>query len=133
MYNLQKLAAAACFTLGVIPLLFFVFILFQPEKTQEDRSAMLGFLIFAIPPLSLGGALTWNIQRLQADRLHNTFYNLLEKNRGQIGVMNFALAAKIPAAEAQKYLEAQAKAFGADFDVVDMMVVYRFPYQKMHR
>lgn len=113
--------------------MFFVFIFFQPEKTREDRSAMLGFLVFAVPPLSLGGGLLWNIQRLQRDHLHNTFHNLLERNRGEIAVMNFSLEAKISAEAAKKYLEGQAKAFGADFDVVDTMVVYRFPYQKMRR
>lgn len=113
--------------------MFFIFILFQPDKTPEDRSAMLGFLVLAVPPLSLGGALLWNIQRLQRNHLHDTFHNLLERNRGQIAVMNFALEAKLPAEEAKKYLETQARAFGADFDVVDTMVVYRFPYRKMHR
>ena len=61
-------------------------------------------------------------------RLRQVLYQLIEASNGQVTLVQFAIAADIPAAEARAYIGSQAKAFSANFDITDSgSIVYQFP------
>lgn len=86
-------------------------------------------LIWPILLLGLLGGLIiggyWILQRQQAeflrqqrreDRLARKFYELLDYRQGRISSLEFAMYTRINGREAQRYLHAQAQAFGGFFE-----------------
>ena len=86
-----------------------------------------------------GAALVWSSQaknrqakleaiKAQQAQLQGVLYPLIERTKGQFSLVDFAIAANIPAEEARAYLEHQATVFGANFDVSEQgVVIYQFP------
>ena len=72
--------------------------------------------------LSAMGGLWKYYQHKQQERqawLNFIFYQILQENQGQIATLDLAIAANIPGAEAQEFLQKKAKEFGAEFEVTD--------------
>lgn len=62
------------------------------------------------------------------DRLQPIFFRLVKENNGRVTQMQLAIAAEISGTEAKKYLDEQAKAFGANFNVSEEgFITYQFP------
>ncbi|MBW4581196.1 MAG: hypothetical protein KME42_16635 [Tildeniella nuda ZEHNDER 1965/U140] len=66
-------------------------------------------------------------QNRQQKHLNVTFYRLLREHRGRMTLLDFAMAAEIPAIAARAYLDSRAKEFAARFEVTEHGdVVYIF-------
>lgn len=105
------------------------------EKLEKIASDMVFGSIFA----GAGGALVWSSQakqrqakaaalKAEQERLRDVLYPLIKETNGRFSLVQFAIAADIPAEEAKAYLASQATAFSANFDVSEQgTVVYQFP------
>lgn len=130
MRTIKKLLAGGLLGVGLIFLLVAAVIIFQKEKTEKDRDALLGGLVLGLPATLAGSWLIWNLQtQQQQDRqlhLQRVFYQLLKDNDGKINVLKFAMESQVSAAIAKQYLDVKAKEFDANFNVVETTVVYEF-------
>jgi hypothetical protein len=140
MRILLKIIAGGCYALVVLFALVALDLMFdQEEPASEKRSTMLGLLFLGLPPAVLGGSISYNLhhshqkqqgatQNQQTERLKDAFYQLVESQDGAVTVFQFARAADVDAEAARAYLDDQAKAFNATFDVGDHSeIIYRFP------
>lgn len=67
------------------------------------------------------------VHRRQQKHLHTVFYHLLQAHYGRMTLLDFAMAAAIPAIAARRYLDSRAKEFAARFEVTEQGdVVYVF-------
>lgn len=121
--KLKKLAAGVLLTLGFILLIVPAVVLTKKDVTPEDKLDAIGGLVFGFPAALWGGWLAWSLHRQGkqeiSDRLHATFYRLLEEGKGRITVMRFAMEAQLPEATAKQYLDEKAKEFDANFDATE--------------
>lgn len=140
MRILLKIIAGGCYALVLLFALVALDLTFDQDKpASEKRSAMVGLLFLGLPPAVLGGSISYNLHRShqqqkdatqdqQAERLKDTFYRLVEEQDGAVTVFQFARAADVDAEAARAYLDEQAKAFNATFDVGEHSeIIYRFP------
>ena len=107
------------------------------SSEQDQTVTRLGGLAVGLPLSVAGGSLVLsahNQARKQLTfeheqlRLQQVLYRLIEADRGQVTLVQFAIAANISAEDARNYIDAQATAFGANFDVSAAgAVVYQFP------
>lgn len=66
-------------------------------------------------------------QNRQQKHLNTTFYRLLREHHGRMTLLDFAMAAEIPAIAARSYLDSRAREFAARFEVTEHGdVVYVF-------
>jgi large subunit ribosomal protein L7/L12 len=121
MKLLTKISAGLLLTLGFVFLMVPVAVLTRKEATSQDKIDALGGFVLGLPAVAWGGGLARGLYRQRqqeaSDRLHSTFYRLLQQGNGQITVMRFAMEAQLPATAAQQYLDEKAKEFDADFGV----------------
>jgi large subunit ribosomal protein L7/L12 len=121
MKRLQKISADVFLTIGLLLLMVPVVVLTRKDATPEDKMDALGGFVLGIPATVWGGWLAWSLyqqrQNEGKNRLHSTFYRLLQEGNGKITVIRFALEAQLSAAVAQQYLDEKAKEFDADFGV----------------
>lgn len=121
MKRLQKISAGVFLTLGLLLLMVPVVVLTRKDATPEDKMDALGGFLLGVPAAVWGGWLAWSLhqqrQKEGHDRLHSTFYRLLQEGNGKITVIRFALEVQLSAAAAQQYLDEKAKEFDADFGV----------------
>lgn len=84
-------------------------------RTSDDREP-------SLPPQSQQNAIS------EQDRLRTVLYRLMEEKDGRFTLIQFAIAANVSADQAKAFLETQATAFNANFDVSDQgAIVYHFP------
>ncbi len=70
----------------------------------------------------------------QQQRLEQSFYRLLETENSCISLIQLAVAAKVDAESARRFLEAQVEAFKAEIEVdADGDTFYRFPKLRRSR
>lgn len=122
MKRIKKVAAGTLLTLGSFFLLLAVYQPFVPETKPDERlSNTLGCLVFALPLTGAGGWIAWRLhqqaQKKKSDRLQSIFYGLLKKGDGKVTTLQFAMEAQLPGTEAKEYLDKQAQAFHANFEV----------------
>lgn len=107
------------------------------SSEQDKAVTRAGGLVVGLPLSAIGGSLVLSanhqerqqiaIQQEQ-DRLQQVLYQLLAQQHGRVTLVQFAIAASIPAEAASAYIDSQAVAFGASFDVSEIgSVVYQFP------
>jgi len=111
------------------------------EAIAKQATTIAGGLIVGLPLSAAGGSLVLSardeqrqLSQTQAaflaeqERLQNVLYQLIASTNGEVTLVQFAIAANIPAVEASTYMNAQAKVFSANFDVTESgSVVYQFP------
>ena len=109
---MKKLFIGISLTIGLLFFAVAISIFSQKNPSPEDRDGALGCLIIATPPTLLGGWLIWDLQRhkkqSQADRLlalESLFLQHLQEHQGNITVISFAMASKLPLADAKAYVE----------------------------
>lgn len=121
MKQFKKISAGLLLTIGFVFLMVPVVVLTRQDATPEDRMDAIGGFVLGFPAAVWGGWLAWSLKRKNQnegyDRLHSTFYRLLQQGNGQITVMRFAMEAQLSATVAQQYLDEKAKEFDADFGV----------------
>ncbi|AFY84308.1 hypothetical protein [Oscillatoria acuminata] len=140
MKPIKTVAAGLLLAFGFFCLIMAVSGLGETDPDQQDESrdlALVGFGI-GIPAVGVGGWLAWGLYREgknkklaldkeESDRLQGIFFQMLRERNGQITALHFAMETQLSAHQAQQYLEEQAKAFNADFEVSDRGdVIYRF-------
>lgn len=104
---------------------------FTPQnlRYETDYNAV-GYFIFGVPTLTLGGWLALGLYRdskeekkalnqQTSDRLQSVFYNMLTEYNGRITVLGFAMQSQLPAATARQYLDEKADEFHANFKISD--------------
>ena len=108
-------------------------------NVNEARDTAIGGLILGVPSVLLGGWLALGayrqgqqekkaIAQQAGDRLHSTFFRLLQAGNGHITILQFALEAQLTATAARQYLDERAKEFDATFDVShEGAISYYFP------
>jgi hypothetical protein len=109
---MKKLLIGISLTIGLLFFSVAISIFSQQNPSEEDRDGALGCLIIATPPTLLGGWLIWDLKRQkkqsQSDRLlalESVFLQHIHENQGNITVISFAMASKLPLADAKAYLE----------------------------
>jgi ribosomal protein L7/L12 len=119
---LKFLIAGSLIGLGVVLSGLALIALLLPGQTVDQRTGAIGtLLIFGLPPIVMGGALWYLAQQgdqaREAARQRNAFFYLVQQGKGQITVLDFAIAAKLDGDRAKAYLDDRAREFNADFDV----------------
>ncbi|MEL6814819.1 MAG: hypothetical protein AAFP03_08390 [Cyanobacteria bacterium J06598_3] len=139
MDQIKKVSGYFFGFIGVVGLLSCVVTPFEAMPIDEKLEKIASDVVFGSVFTAAGGALIWSsqakqrrakAQALQAeqDRLRDVLYPLIKSSRGRFSLVDFAIAADIPAEEAKAYLEQQAMAFSANFDVSEQgTVLYQFP------
>lgn len=112
---------------------------FEAMPTDEKLEEIASGVVFGGLYTAAGGALIWSSQAKQRlakseafqaeqDRLRDVLYPLIKASSGRFSLVDFAIAADIPAEAAKAYLDQQAMAFSANFDVSEQgTVIYQFP------
>jgi hypothetical protein len=121
---------------GIIVLASGVYSLFDEEA--PNPSTFVACTVFGLPPTA-GGIWLWRATQKQSKpskkeqlameqkRRQEVLYQLIQEKEGRFTLLEFAMAAELPGEEARDFLQAQAQAFGANFDVNEQGdIVYRF-------
>ncbi len=95
-----------------------------PDQTVENRiGAIASLLILGLPPTGLGiwlfRANQQGFRRRETNRLRQIFFDRLTTGRGEMSVLDFAIAAQIDGDTAKNFLDRCAREFSATFDVKD--------------
>ncbi|OLT59607.1 hypothetical protein [Moorena bouillonii] len=121
MKRFKKLSAGLVLSLGILLLTVPVVVSTRREATSQDKVDALGSLIVGIPATFWGIWLAWRIYRQEQkevfEHLQSTFYRLIQDENGRISVLKLAIAAKLPIAVAQDYLDHKARECDATFEV----------------
>ncbi len=121
MKAIKKVSAGLLLTIGFIFLMVPVAVVTRKESTPQDRIDALGSFVLGLPAAAWGGWLAWQLyrqgQQEVRDRLHSSFYRLIQQGNGQISLLRFAMETQLPTATAKHYLDEKAKEFDATFDV----------------
>lgn len=133
---LQKVLAGFCLLIGLPIIIVATVEILNPTSSDEDRSGSVAALaIFGLPPTALGGWLIWNLRQQYersledlAEQQEQRFLQLLQDQKGDLTVLQFATATQMSLEESKVYLDEKAQQLNASFDVLDNgAVVYRFP------
>jgi hypothetical protein len=138
MRTLQKSMATVCLLFGLsISLLAAVYAIGSGDDFELEDSATAGvaLVIFGLAPTALGGWLAWNLRHsnqrsfqslsLQQEQM---FLQLLQKQAGDLTIIQFAAAAQLPIEQAKAFLDQKAQLLNASFEVKETgAIVYRFP------
>jgi hypothetical protein len=135
MNGAKKIFLGVLFTFGFIFLLVTAANALKSNPTKEEKSAALGGLLLGVPPTALGIWMILDarrhskaIQQNNQLQVESIFLQLLQANKGRITMIDFAIASKLPLAEAKQYLDQKARELNANFEVTeDGGVNYRFP------
>jgi hypothetical protein len=121
---MKKLFIGISLSIGFVFFAVAMSIFSQQNPSQEDRDGALGCLIIATPPTLLGGWLVWDLQRQkrqsQADRLlaiEAVLLQHIQEQRGNITVISFAMASKLPLSDAKTYLEQKSLQLNGTFSI----------------
>jgi hypothetical protein len=124
MNLISKIVAGTLLGFGLFVSVGMTIELTDSQSSAEDRKgAIAAFLIFGLPPATLGGWMLWNghrkSHRAERDRLRSTFFKLLQENEGHITPIRFAMASGLEGGAAKVYLDERAKEFNALFNVTE--------------
>ncbi|NEO96101.1 MAG: hypothetical protein F6K56_40525 [Moorea sp. SIO3G5] len=123
MKRFKKISAGLLLTLGIILLMVPVVVSTRKEATSQDKVDAVGSLIVGIPATFWGVWLALGMyqqeQKEVLEHLQSTFYRLLQDENGRISVLKLAMAAKLPIAVAQDYLDQKAREYDATFEVTE--------------
>lgn len=132
MRSLKRLALGGLLTWSFLCGAAAVNVLLQPNATPESRrgilvaSAVLGSLGLAGSGVVVG-SLGDDRDRQTQQQLQQAFAFQLRHGDGQIALMPFSLAARVPAAEARAFLDEQIRQFDGEFAVTEQgEVLYSF-------
>jgi cadmium resistance protein CadD (predicted permease) len=136
MKRFKQMIAGVSLVLGLTVIGLASLRTFHPNTHPQDREeAIAAFALLGIPPTALGIWLAWGLrqqhkseeQRL-AQAQEQLFLELLQTQGGQLTLIQFAAAAKMPLDQAKLFLDQKAGLLNASFDVTDAGgVVYQFP------
>jgi hypothetical protein len=136
MRLLQKTLAGFCLLIGLPIIIVATVEILNPTSSDEDRSGSAAALVlFGLPPTAVGSWLIWNLRQQHqrsledlADQQEQRFLQILQDQKGDLTVLQFATATQMSLEEAKTYLDEKAKLLDASFDVSETgAVVYRFP------
>jgi uncharacterized membrane protein YeaQ/YmgE (transglycosylase-associated protein family) len=124
MRSMKKILIGISFTIGFLFLGVSASLFTQKNLSDDDRDGALGCLIIGVPPTVLGGWLLWDLRR-QKERsqqamsleLEAIFLQQLQANQGNITIVSFAVASKLPLEEAKKYLEVKSTQLNSTFHI----------------
>ncbi|NEQ15913.1 MAG: hypothetical protein F6K44_19720 [Moorea sp. SIO3E2] len=123
MKRFKKISAGLVLTFGILLLMVPVVVSTRREATSQDKVDAVGSLIVGIPATFWGVWLTWVMYRQDQkeviEHLQSTFYRLIQDENGRISVLKLAMAAKLPIAVAQDYLDHKARECDATFEVTE--------------
>jgi hypothetical protein len=137
---LKKLLAYPLIFLGVLFLAVALSAPFDSDDEKDDvpETVIGGLLMSAVT--TAGGVSLWRSSRssenktkaleleTEQERLRSVLYQLIADKQGEFTLVQFAIAADIPPKAAQDFLNQQATAFNANFNVSEQgAVVYQFP------
>ncbi|WP_310485265.1 hypothetical protein [Chamaesiphon sp. VAR_48_metabat_403] len=112
------------FSIGFLFLGVSTSLFIQGNLSDDDRDGAVGCLILGAPPTALGSWLLWDLRRQKRDRqrssvleLESIFLQQLQANQGDITVVSFAVASKLPLEEAKKYLEIKSTQLNSTFHI----------------
>ncbi|MGB3615110.1 MAG: hypothetical protein WBA10_15055, partial [Elainellaceae cyanobacterium] len=124
MQALKKILAGF-FLLAGLPILFVgaADLLDSDESREAKEGALAAIGFFGLPSVAIAAGLLVNL-RQQEQRQHQQstldqeqfFLQLLHQQSGEMSVVDFALAAKIPIDDAKEYLDQKAKQLDASFE-----------------
>jgi hypothetical protein len=124
MLSMKKILIGISFTIGFLFLGVSASLFTQKNLSGEDRDGAWGCLIVGVPPTALGGWLLWDLRRQKRDRkqatvleLESIFLQQLQANQGNITIISFAVASKLPLEEAKKYLEVKSTQLNSTFHI----------------
>lgn len=140
MRTLLKIIAGGSFALVALFIIVAADTVMDAEEpAAEKRSILLGLVFLSVPPAAVGGVIIYSLRQShhyqqattedqQAELTKQAFYQLVEAQGGAVTVFQFAKAADLDAQAARAYLDEQATAFNANFEVGDNSeIIYRFP------
>ena len=133
IHLLVRMVAAAVLVVGLSLGGMAVFTLLDPRATvQQRRGAVAALALFSLPASAAGCCLIWwswkQDKILERQRLHNTFFQLLQQKDGYITVLSFSRETGLGGDQAKAYLDARAEEFGATFTVdASGIIHYHFP------
>lgn len=121
---MKKLLIGISLTFGFVFLAVTVSVMLTKNPSEQDKSAAMGGLILGVPATALGGWLIWDLRRhkkrSQQDRLLHLeaiFLQQLQEHKGHMTVASFALASKLPIAEAKEYLDLKSNQLNSTFEI----------------
>lgn len=109
-----------------------------PKAKEDATSTALGGIALGFPPAGFGTWLVWEMYRkshkekkekeeAKSDKLREIFFRLIEENQGDITILRFVRETNLTVEEAQEFLDEQALALNATFDVTeDGNIFYHF-------
>ena len=136
MRMLQKALAGGCLLFGLWITLLATTRLVGSDENFEDRAeAGAALVLFGLAPTALGTWLAWNLRynrqqlsQSQALQQEQLFLQLIQRQAGDLTIVQFAAAAQMPLEQAKAFLDQKAQVLNASFEVKDTgAIVYRFP------
>ena len=136
MGRLQKTLASTCLLFGLtIMLLAGVYAWRSGDDFafEDPAEAGVALVLFGLIPTGVGSWLAWNQrhqmqQSSQALALEQLFLQLLQRQGGDLTVVQFAAAAQMPLDQAKAFLDEKARLLNATFDVSETGgIIYQFP------
>lgn len=132
MLPLKRFSSSFLLSFGTLFLIVGVHSFFDSSVSRKERvSDGLDALLLGTYMTAWGGASAYKLRRRdrqqELDRRRSIFFQTLQQNSGSINVLQFAMAANLPGAEAKQFLDEQSRAFAADCEVDDRGgLSYRF-------
>ncbi|WNZ25685.1 hypothetical protein HJG54_24500 [Leptolyngbya sp. NK1-12] len=131
-----KVAIGLLLGWGILITLLATAKLLDPDNPPQEREeAKVALVMFGLAPASLGGWIWYGARRQaqqqQTQQLQSRFFTLLQNNNGHITALQLAMVTGLDGNLVKAYLDEQAKAFDAIYDVTaDGTVVYYFELAK---
>jgi hypothetical protein len=136
----KQLLAYPLVSLGALFLIAAICVPFDNDTPKDEvPETIVGCLFISAVTFASGGGLLRSSQgqqkqakakelEVEQERLRGILYQLIADKQGGFTLVQFAIAADIPPKAAQDFLNQQATAFNANFNVSEQgAVVYQFP------
>jgi hypothetical protein len=138
MGRVQSTLATTCLLFGLTVLLLagvFAWRSGEEFAFADPAEAGVALVLFGLLPIGIGSWLTWDRhrQRQQASqalalRQEQVFLQLLQRQGGDLTVVQFAAATRMPLEQAKAFLDDKARLLNATFDVSEAGgIIYQFP------
>jgi hypothetical protein len=121
---MKKILIGILLSTGFVFFAVAISVFLQKNPSEDDKESALGCLIIAAPPTAIGGWLIWDLRRQKRRSQQNTtqeletiFLEHLKENQGNITVISFAIASKLPLEESKKYLDIKSNQLNSTFHI----------------